>query len=132
MIKKISLIFAFVIFGLISCSTSETQNLDINVSGKVTGQNNEGLEAVTIHIQRGKIGQFAATSFNNYQTTTTDESGNYKYVVKNDTYVYRICCEIPDGYTIVGQSCKEVDHTIQNSQTIPNVINFKFEVNELP
>ncbi len=93
---------------------------------KVTDQNNKGIANVTIYVQRGKTGNYAATVYEQYQTITTNTSGNYNYLVKNDTYNYKICCGIPTGYKIVGESCTPVNHSIINSQTVLNNINFKF------
>ena len=117
----------FVITSLaLSCSRNgEKQNLDISITGKVINQNNTGIGNVTIYVQRGKTGNYAATSYEQYQTVLTNSSGNYSYLVKNDTYNYKICCGIPTGYSIVGESCIAVNQSIVNSQTIPNNINFK-------
>lgn len=102
----------------------EKQNLDIYVSGKVTNKNGAGISNVNIYFQRGKIGNYAATVYSNYETVTTDNNGNYQYTVKNDTYVYKICCGIPSGYISSTPGCKEIDHSIIDSHTTPNVINF--------
>ena len=109
-----------------NCSrNNEKQNLDINVSGKVTNQNNIGVGNVSIYVNRGNIGNFAATIYDQYETVVTNSAGDYSYLVKNDNYKYKICCGIPSGYSIVGESCIEVDQSIVNSRTVPNNINFK-------
>jgi hypothetical protein len=122
--KKVILIFVVTI--TLSCSKNEEkQNLDINVTGKVTNQNNTCVGDVTIYIQRWKTGNYVATVYEQYQTVITNSSGNYSYLVKNDTYNYKICCGIPTGYSIVGESCTNVNQSIINSQTVTNNINFK-------
>lgn len=125
MVKKILMLFIIAILSINCSINDEKQNLDINVTGKVTNQNNVGIGNVTIFIQRGKTGNYAATVYEQYQTVITNSSGNYNYVVKNDTYNYKICCGIPAGYSIIGESCSKVNQSIINSQTIPNHINFK-------
>lgn len=110
---------------LIGCrGDGDKQNLDINVSGKVTNQNGTGIPNVKVHAWRGKIGNYGPTIYSDYEFVITDNNGNYSYTVKNDTYIYKICCEVPSGYTSVTPGCKEVDHSIIDSHTIPNVINF--------
>ena len=126
MVKKILMLFLIAILS-VKCSKNdnEKQNLDINVTGKVTNQNNVGILGVNIYIERGKSGNFVGPNYTTYETLTTNADGNYSYLVKNDTYTYKICCGIPSGYTISGDNCKAVDHSIINSQTVPNNINFK-------
>ena len=113
----------------LNCSTNgENQNLDINVIGKVTNQNNIGVGNVTIYIQRGPLNSsYGPTNYNNYETVKTNSDGNYQYLVKNDSYSYKLCCGIPTDYTSVDEFCKFVDHSIINSKTVPNIINFKLE-----
>lgn len=77
-----------------------------------------------IHALRGKIGNYAATNYSEYESVITDNNGNYSYTVKDDYYVYKICCEVPSEYTNVSPHCQEVDHSIIDSHTIPNNINF--------
>src|SRR5690606_17599883 len=124
--KKIATLFMFVLFlfTFLNCRNEEKQNLDISVSGKVTNQNGTAVPNVKVHAYRGKIGNYAPTIYSDYEFVTTDSNGNYKYTVKNDTYMYKICCEVPSGYTTVTPGCKEVDHSIIDSHTVPNVINF--------
>ncbi len=125
MVKKFLILFVTATFFL-NCSTSEEkQNLDINVTGTVTNQNNVGIEGVTIFVQRGKPGGFVATQYNTYDTLTTNSNGSYSYLVKDDNFSYQICCGIPAGYTISGSNCTAVDHSIINSHTIPNKIDFE-------
>lgn len=125
MVKKFLILFVTATFFL-NCSTSdEKQNLDINVTGKVTNQNNVGVEGVTIFVLRGKSGGFVATQYSTYETLITNSNGNYSYVVKDDNFRYQICCGIPTGYTISGSNCTAVDHSIINSHTIPNKIDFE-------
>lgn len=125
MVKKILMII-IVAFISLSCSVDEKgQNLDIIVNGKVTDQNNNGIADVTILIQRGKSGNFSPPNYSTYETVTTTPNGNYSYIVKNDLYEYRICCSVPTGYSIVENSCQDVNHNIVDSKTIPNYINFK-------
>lgn len=123
--KKILMLTIISILFLNCSINDEKQNLDINVTGKVVNQNDFGMEGVKIYVQRGKVGYYAATNFETYEILTTNASGNYNYIVKNDTYVYRICCGVPTGYIIVGDGIKNVNHNITNGQTIQNVINFK-------
>ena len=125
MVKKILMLIVIATLNTKCSKNDEKQNLDINVTGKVTNQNNVGIENVTIYIQRGKTGNYAATIYEQYQTVITNSTGNYSYSVKNDTYNYKICCGIPTGYSIVGESCTNVNQSIINSQTVPNNINFK-------
>jgi len=125
MVKKILMLFVIATLNLNCSGNDEKQNLDINVTGKVTNQNNVGVGNVTIYVQRGKIGNYAATVYEQYETVITNSSGNYSYLVKNDTYKYKICCGVPTGYSIVGESCTEVNQSILNSQPVPNNINFK-------
>lgn len=125
MVKKILMLFVIATLCLNCSGNDEQQNLDINVTGKVTNQNNAGVGNVTIYVQRGKIGNYAATVYEQYETVITNSSGNYSYLVKNDTYNYKICCGVPTGYSIVGESCTEVNQSIVNSHTVPNNINFK-------
>lgn len=120
----ILLICVFLITLLQNCRNDEKQNLDISVSGKVTNQNGTGIPNVKVHAWRGKIGNYAPTIYSDYEFVITDNNGYYSYTVKNDTYQYKICCEIPNGYTSVTPGCKEVDDSIIDSHTIPNVINF--------
>ena len=124
MVKKILILFIITTLSVNCSKNDEKQNLDINVTGKVTNQNNVGVENVTIYITRGKTGNYAATVYGQYETVITNSAGNYNYIVKNDTYNYKICCGIPAGYSIVGESCTKVNQSIINSQTIPNNINF--------
>ncbi len=126
MVKRILLLFVITILTINCSPNDEKQNLDISVTGKVTNQRNIGIAGVSIYVQRGLPGNYVATNYNNYEILTTDSSGNYSYLVKNDTYCYRICCGTPAGYTIVGDWIVDVDQSIINSHTIPNVINFKF------
>lgn len=125
MVKKILVLFIITTLCFNCSGNDEKQNLDINVTGKVTNQNNVGVGNVTIYVQRGKTGNYAATVFQQYEIVTTNSSGNYSYLVKNDTYNYKICCEIPIGSSIIGESCTEVNQSIVNSHTVPNNINFK-------
>jgi hypothetical protein len=125
MAKRMFLLFIITIL-TINCTPNEKQNLDISVNGKVTNQNNVGIPGVSIYVQRGLPGYYVATSYENYETLTTDSSGNYSYTVKYDNYSYRICCGTPTGYTIVGNWIIEVDQSIINSHTVPNIINFRF------
>ena len=125
MIKRLFSLLLITIL-TINCTPNEKQNLDVSVTGKVTNQNNVGIAGVSIYVQRGLPGYYVATSYVNYETLTTDSSGNYSYTVKNDNYNYRICCGTPAGYTIVGNWIVEVDQSIINSHTVPNVINFRF------
>ena len=125
MVKKILMLLVIATLSLNCSVNDEKQNLDINVTGKVTNQNNVGVANVTIYVQRGKIGIYAATIYEQYETVITNSSGNYSYLVQNDTYNYKICCGVPTGYSIVGESCLEVNQSIVNSHTIPNNINFK-------
>ena len=125
MLKKFLILF-FVTSLVANCSKSDDkQNFDIIVTGKVTNQNNTGIGNVTIYVERGQTGNFAATVYQQYETVVTNSSGSYSYIVKNDNYNYRICCGIPTGYSIVGESCTQVNQSIINSQTVPNNINFK-------
>ncbi|MCK8143438.1 carboxypeptidase-like regulatory domain-containing protein [Flavobacterium sp. I-SCBP12n] len=123
--KKILILFIVATLSLNCSSDNEKQNLDINVSGRVTNESNVGVGNVTIYIQRGKIGNYTATVYEQYETVLTNSSGNYSYLVKNETFQYKICCGIPTGYSIVGQSCTDVNQSIVNNQTVPNNINFK-------
>ena len=116
--------FVLFLFTFLNCRNEEKQNLDISVSGKVTNQNGTAVPNVKVHAYRGKIGKYGPTIYSDYEFVTTDSNGNYKYTVKNDTYRYKICCEVPSGYTTVTPGCKEVDHSIIDSHTVPNVINF--------
>jgi hypothetical protein len=125
MIKRLFSLLIIAILTL-NCTSNEKQNLDISVTGKVTNQNNVGIPGVSIYVQRGLPGYYVATSYENYEILTTDSSGNYSYIVKNDNYSYRICCGTPSGYTIVGNWMVDVDQSIINSHTVPNVINFRF------
>lgn len=100
------------------------QNLDVEVSGTVTDQGGSPVKNVRIIIQRGVSGHFVGTVYDNYDTINTDYKGEYKYLVKDDQYNYNICCEAPLGYSNSGQSCVQVDQSITNSRTIPNIINF--------
>lgn len=125
MMKKILLLFVIATLSLNCSGNDEKQNLEINVTGKVTNQNNVGVGNVTIYVQRGKTGNYVATAYTQYETVITNSSGNYSYLVKNDTYNYKICCGVPTGYLIVGESCTEVNQNIVNSHTVPNNINFK-------
>lgn len=123
--KKFLILITIANLNLTACQTDEKQNLEINVNGKVSDQNNSGVGNVTIYILRGKTGNYAATVYNQFQTVNTNDSGNYFYLVKNDTYTYKICCSIPSGFTSIEETCKVFDHSIINSQTVPNNINFK-------
>ena len=125
MIKRLFSLLIIAILTL-NCTSNEKQNLDISVTGKVTNQNNVGIPGVSIYVKRGLPGYYVATSYENYEILTTDSSGNYSYIVKNDNYSYRICCGTPSGYTIVGNWMVDVDQSIINSHTVPNVINFRF------
>jgi hypothetical protein len=123
--RKILILFIIMSLCFISCQNDDEQNLDISVIGKVTDQNNNGIADVSIYVQRGRTGNYVATVYNQYVTLTTNSSGNYSYLVKDDTYNYKICCDIPSGYTINSESCKAVNHSIISSQTVPNIINFQ-------
>ena len=125
MLKKILMLFLIATLSLNCSGNDEKQNLDINVTGKITNQNNVGIGNVTIYVQRGKTGNYAATVYAQYETVITNSSGNYSYLIKNDFYNYKICCGVPTGYSIVGESCTKVNHNIINSHTVPNNINFK-------
>lgn len=110
----------------VNCGTNiEQQNLDIYVTGRVINQNNYGIPGINVYVQRGKWGNYVGPSYENYEILTTNASGNYNYTVKNDTYVYRICCGVPPGYTLIGEGCKDVNHSIFEGHTLPNNINFK-------
>ncbi|HRP90221.1 MAG TPA: hypothetical protein PKX92_09285 [Edaphocola sp.] len=123
--KKILFLLLIAAISLYSCRREGMkQNLDISVSGKVMNESGTGVSNVTIYIKRGKIGNYAATVYSNYEMIKSDINGNYEYTVKNDTYVYKICCELPSGYVSVTPGCKEVDHSVIDSHTIPNIINF--------
>lgn len=130
-LKMRNIIFICTLFiistiSLNSCrSDNEKQNLDINVFGNVSGTD---LSIVKIFIQRGKFGNYAPPNYSNFETIYT-VNGYYKYVIKDDGFTYQVCCELPDGYSYVTPGCKEVDHTIINSKTIPNQINFILKKN---
>jgi hypothetical protein len=127
-LKKLLILSIAITWSLTSCQNDDDQNLDINVTGKVINQNNIGVGDVTIYIQRGDLNSnYGPTNYNNYETIKTNSNGDYQYLVKNDRYSYKLCCEIPVGYTSVDEFCKFVNHTIINSQTVPNNINFKLE-----
>lgn len=126
--KNFLLFLSIISFSLNSCiGEEEKQNLDINVTGRVMNESGLGISNVEIYIRRGNIGHYIATSYSDYEIITTTVNGNYKYTVKNDTYVYQICCELPSGYSSVTPKCKQVDHTIINSHKVPNVINFELK-----
>lgn len=126
--KNLFILLLFIITNLTlsSCQSDDGQNIDITVRGKVTNENNEGVPNATLYIQRGKLNDsYGPTYYSQYTTVTTKSAGNYQYLVKDDKYSYKICCGVPSGYTSVEELCKYVDHTIKNSQTVPNIINFK-------
>lgn len=124
MIKKLFILVVIMNLSLTSCKKIEVQNLDINLFGKVSDQNGNGIANVTINIVRGKWGNFTGPVYQQYQTVTTDISGNYSYLIKDDGYTYKICCEVPSGYSISGESCTNINHSIINSRPVPNNINF--------
>lgn len=128
MLKNLLLLFVTINLSLISCQKDDEQNLDITVTGKVTNQSNVGVGDVTIYIQRGALNSnYGPTNYISYETVKTNSSGNYQYLVKNDKHSYKLCCGIPSGYTSVDEFCKFVNHSIVNSKTVPNIINFKLE-----
>ena len=125
MIKKVIVILVLALLSLQCSKPMEKQNLDISITGKVTNQNNVGIAGVTVYIQRGPVDtNYGPSYYNNYATTTTNSSGNYSYLITSYDYEYEVCCGVPTGYTGV-DPCKQVDKTITNSHTVPNVINFK-------
>ena len=103
--QKLASLFVIILLSFISCHKEEEQNLDISVTGRVVNQSNVGVGNVTIYIQRGKPGNYSPTNYVQYQTVTTNASGNYNYLVQDDSYPYQICCDIPAGYSSVDQSC---------------------------
>ena len=128
MFKQLLSLSVILIFSLTSCQGGDDQNLDIYVTGKVTDQNDIGVGDVSIFIQRGgNHSNYGPTSYNNYETIKTNLNGDYRYIVKNDNYSYKLCCGIPPGYTSVDEFCKFVNHNIINSHTIPNIINFQLQ-----
>ena len=126
MLKKLLFLSVIVTLNFTSCQNDDGQNLDINVTGKVTNQNNTGVGDVAIYIYRGDINyNYGPTHYHIYDTIKTNSSGDYQYLVKYDSYSYKICCGVPAGYTSVDEFCKFVNHNIKNSQTVPNIVNFK-------
>ena len=124
MVKRLFILVTIMNLSLTSCKKIEVQNLDINLSGKVLDQNGNGVANVTINIDRGKWGNFTGPLFQQYQAVTTDISGNYSYLIKDDGYTYRVCCKAPFGYSFSSESCVDVNHSIVNSRPVPNNINF--------
>ncbi|WHF52096.1 hypothetical protein QGN23_02185 [Chryseobacterium gotjawalense] len=122
------ILFSILIISLIFLSNcrgdGDKQNLDIHVSGKVSNDKGVGISNVKIYFQRGKWGNYAPPIYTTFETVTTDNNGNYQYTIKNDSYVYKICCELPSGYNSVTPRCKDIDYSVIHSHTIPNVINF--------
>ncbi|MFV8333681.1 carboxypeptidase-like regulatory domain-containing protein [Flavobacterium sp. GSP14] len=93
MIKNLLLLFVIINLCFTSCQKDEEQNLDITITGKVTNQNNIGVGDVTIYIQRGALNSnYGPTNYNNYETVKTNSNGDYQYLVKNDSYSYKLCC----------------------------------------
>ncbi len=129
MLKNFLLLCLVINLSLTSCQKDDEQkNLDITVTGRVTNQNDVGVGDVTIYIQRGALNSnYGPTNYISYETVKTNSNGNYHYIVKNDNHSYKLCCGIPQGYTSVDEFCKFVNHNIINSQTVPNIINFKLE-----
>ncbi len=73
---------------------------------------------------RLKIGSYAETIYEKYQTVTTNSLGKYSYLIKVDNCKYKICCRRTNIYKIIGISFTEVDNSIIDSKTILNNINF--------
>lgn len=83
---------------------------------------------VSIFIQRGPLNaNYGPTNYSNYEVVKTNSNGTYQYLVKDDRHSYKLCCGIPTGYTTVDEFCKNVNHSITNGQTMPNIINFKLK-----
>ena len=128
MFKKLFILLLIIITNLnfSSCQNDKGQNLDINVNGRVTDENNNGVANVIIFILRGALNTgVGPTNYYNYTTVTTNSTGNYQYLVKDDGYDYELCCGIPSGYTSVDEFCRYVNNSIIHGHTIPNFINFK-------
>ena len=126
MIKKLLIVIVIINLSLSSCQKNELSKLDLNVFGKVTDQNGNKIPYVTIQILRGKYGNFVGPTYQQYQTLTTDKDGSYKYLIKDDSYTYRICCYPPSGYFMMTESCVSVNQSILNGQRVPNNIDFTF------
>ncbi|MBC7555512.1 MAG: hypothetical protein H7195_00960 [Chryseobacterium sp.] len=118
------LIFLSVLIYCVSCRNEEKQNLDVNVSGNVAKQNGVSISDVKILITRGKTISYFPAIYKAFDSLNTEKNGNYSYIVKDDGYEYKICCGVPQGYSSVSPNCKDVDKSIVNSHTIPNIINF--------
>ncbi|SFH76981.1 hypothetical protein [Halpernia frigidisoli] len=117
-------IFASIFIFCTSCRTEEKQNLDVNVSGNVAKQNSVSISDVKILITRGKSITYFPAIYKAFDSLTTDKNGNYSYIVKDDGYEYKVCCGVPQGYSSVSPNCKDVNKSIVNSHTVPNIINF--------
>ena len=117
-------IFASISIFCTSCRNEEKQNLDVSVSGKVSNQNKTGVTDVKILVTRGKTVTYFPAIYKSFDSLTTDKNGNYSYIVKDDGYEYKICCGIPSGYSSVSPNCTDVNKSITDSHTNPNIINF--------
>lgn len=124
MFKSILLLLTISVI-LISCY--KPQNLDISVTGQVLDQNNRGVANVTIYIDRGVRESMWPASYNKYDSVLTNLDGKYSYLITEYKGYYKVCCKIPSQYSTLDQFCKEVDQTIIDGKTIPNIINFRLK-----
>ena len=121
--------FKFASF-LIFCSITLTscykpQVLEISVTGHVRDENDRGVANVTILIDRGTRESMWPASYNRFDSVATNGNGEYSYLITESKGYHQVCCRVPTQYSAVEPYCKEVDKTIIDGKTVPNIINFR-------
>ena len=111
-----------------SCYKDKNPNLDIKISGQIMDVNSGGIANVTVYIDKGKSGNFMASTFSRYDSVLTNSEGKYFYLIKQKQFhgSYRVCSDTPPGYSKLEIMCKVVEVEYLKDGMIPNVINFNF------
>lgn len=123
MLKLIAIVICS--FTLVSCS--KTQVLDILVTGQVRDENNKGVGNVTILIDRGTRESMWPATYDKFDSVITNADGRFSYLITEYKYYYKVCCKLPSTYSTSEPFCKEVDRTIIDGKTVPNIINFQLK-----
>jgi hypothetical protein len=122
MLKLISILILSSVT-LVSCY--KPQILDISIAGRVIDENDKGVPNVTILIDRGTRESMWPVSYNRFDSVITGANGEYSYLITEYNYYYNVCCRVPSQYSTVEPYCKEVERTIIDSKTVPNIISFR-------
>jgi hypothetical protein len=120
---KFALLLVFFSLTLTSCY--KPQVLEISVTGYVRDENDRGVANVTILIDRGTRESMWPASYNRFDSVVSNGNGKYSYLITESKAYYQVCCKVPTQYSAVEPYCKEVDRTIIDGKTVPNIINFR-------